>query len=83
MGSGRLRAGQEGRAIVRGGLLPLASMEELIQIRLSNRQIPVAERAEYVAVMLRSYFETHPEQDETAVFWHRLLGDSIIQVGVS
>jgi len=59
---------QQGRAIVRGGLAPLESVERMAQIRLRNREIPVRERAEYAAVLFRGYVENHHLHDTEPVF---------------
>lgn len=72
---------QEGRAIARGGLLPLSSVEEHIQIRLKNREIPVQDRCAYAAIMLKTYFEANEQDDDQPVFWHRFIGNTILSVG--
>lgn len=70
-----------GKAIVRGGLLPQAAIEEHILIRLRNREIPVKDRVDYVILMLTTFCETREQEEGEPVFWHRLLGSTIVQVG--
>jgi hypothetical protein len=33
--------------------------------------------------MLRSFFENNPQDDDQPVFWHRLIGSTVVTVGTA
>ena len=77
-----LTGGEQGRALVRGGHIDEPDLDERVQ-QILRSDVSARWRAEYATEMMRGHVVHNDTPQEMPVFWHRLFGDTIIQVGVS